>query len=119
MPTKAPADSAQLQRKAAVVEEITQRASTASDAAVLTEYRGLTVTELADLRGRAAPGRRPSTRSSRTRSPAAPRRRPGSTTLVDAARGPGRDRVRADGGDAVTAAKALRDFAKTNPERWS
>ena len=33
-----------------------------------------------------------------------------------APRGPGRDRLRAPrGGDAVTAAKALRDFAKTNP----
>ena len=49
MPTKADADSAQLQRKATVIEEIRRRLD-ASDAAVLTEYRGLTVQQLSDLR---------------------------------------------------------------------
>ena len=43
--------------KTAVVDEIRSKLD-GSDAAVLTEYRGLTVTELADLRGAAAPCRR-------------------------------------------------------------
>src|SRR5690242_2476968 len=54
MPTKADASSAQIQRKAAVIDEITERLSTA-DAAVLTEYRGLTVTDIADLRAQLRP----------------------------------------------------------------
>jgi len=48
MPTKADAASAQLQRKSAVIDEIKQRFGDA-DAAVLTEYRGLTVTDIANL----------------------------------------------------------------------
>ena len=54
MPTKAPADSAQQKRKSAVIDDITNRLKTA-DASVLTEYRGLTVTDLADLRAALRP----------------------------------------------------------------
>ena len=56
----------------------------------------------------------PSTRSSRTPWPAGRSRRPGSTSCVPTARGPGRDRLRAAATRCV-AAKALRDFARTNP----
>ncbi len=49
MPTKAPADSAQMQRKTAVIDDIKARLESA-DAAVLTEYRGLTVSDIANLR---------------------------------------------------------------------
>ena len=54
MPTKAPADSAQVERKSAVIDDITNRLRTA-EASVLTEYRGLTVTDLADLRAALRP----------------------------------------------------------------
>ena len=54
MPTKAPADSAQLARKAAVIDDIKTRLDGA-DAAVLTEYRGLTVSQIADLRAALRP----------------------------------------------------------------
>ena len=54
MPTKAPADSAQVKRKSGVIDDITSRLKTA-DASVLTEYRGLTVTDLAALRAALRP----------------------------------------------------------------
>ena len=54
MPTKSPADSAQIQKKAAVIADIKARLESA-DAAVLTEYRGLTVTAIAELRAALRP----------------------------------------------------------------
>ena len=114
MPTKADADSAQLQRKATVIEEIRQRLD-ASDAAVLTEYRGLTVTEIANLRAALRPASTDykifkNTLARRAASDA------GLADLVEHLEGPVAIAfVRQDGGDAVTAAKALRDFARTNP----
>ena len=48
MATKADAGSDQMRRKTAVIDEIRAKLD-AADAAVLTEYRGLTVTELATL----------------------------------------------------------------------
>ena len=54
MPTKAAEDSDQLRKKAAVVDDIRTRLEGA-DAAVLTEYRGLSVTDLADLRATLRP----------------------------------------------------------------
>ena len=54
MPTKADADSAQLQRKARVIDEIRTRLG-AADAAVLPEYRGLTCAEIANLRAALRP----------------------------------------------------------------
>jgi large subunit ribosomal protein L10 len=113
MPTKAAADSAQIQRKANVIDEIRQRLDD-SDAAVLTEYRGLTVSEIAALRAALRPAatdykvfkntlaRRAATDS-------------GLADLVEHLEGPVAIAfVRKDGGDAVTAAKALRDFARGN-----
>jgi large subunit ribosomal protein L10 len=114
MPTKADADSAQLQRKATVIAEIRKRLDDA-DAAVLTEYRGLTVSDIAALRAALRPAatdykifkntlaRRAATDS-------------GLADMVEQLEGPVAIAfVRQEGGDAVTAAKALRDFAKTNP----
>src|SRR4029079_4985087 len=108
MPTKADADSAQLQRKATVIEEIRQRLD-ASDAAVLTEYRGLTVTEIAKLRAALRPASTDykifkNTLARRAASDA------GLDDIVGNLEGPVAIAfVRKDGGDAVTAAKALRD----------
>ena len=95
MPTKAPADSAQMQRKTAVIDDIKARLD-AADAAVLTEYRGLTVTDIADLRAALRPAatdykifKNTLARRAATRRRARRARR--------AARGPGRDRVRPQG----------------------
>jgi large subunit ribosomal protein L10 len=114
MPTKAPADSAQMQRKTAVVDDIKARLD-AADAAVLTEYRGLTVSEIANLR---APQRSASTDYKIFKNTLARRaaRDAGLDELVDSLEGPVAIAfVRRDGGDPVTAAKALRDFARGNP----
>src|SRR3989440_1795327 len=114
MPTKADAASAQLQRKTAVIDEIKQRLGDA-DAAVLTEYRGLTVTDLANLRAALRPAATDykvfkNTLARRAAADA------GLGELVEALVGPVAIAfVRRDGGDAVTAAKALRDFARGNP----
>src|SRR3954464_15071525 len=114
MPTKADADSAQLKRKTAVIDEIKQRLGDA-DAAVLTEYRGLTVIDIANLRASLRPAATDykifkNTLARRAAADA------GLGELVEALVGPVAIAfVRKDGGDAVTAAKALRDFARTNP----
>jgi large subunit ribosomal protein L10 len=114
MPTKAPADSEQLRRKAAVVDDITSRLRDA-EAAVLTEYRGLTVTDLADLRA----ALRPAATDYKVFKNTLARRAAEDAGLNEVAAdlvGPVAIAfVRRDGGDAVTAAKALRDFAKANP----
>src|SRR3954467_14862629 len=114
MPTKAPSDSAQLQKKAAVIADIKARLESA-DAAVLTEYRGLTVIDIANLRASLRPAATDykifkNTLARRAAADA------GLGELVEALVGPVAIAfVRKDGGDAVTAAKALRDFARTNP----
>jgi large subunit ribosomal protein L10 len=114
MPTKAPADSAQMQRKTAVVDDIKARLESA-DAAVLTEYRGLTVTDIANLRA----ALRPAATDYKVFKNTLARRAAtdvGLESLVESLEGPVAIAfVRKDGGDAVTAAKALRDFARTNP----
>jgi large subunit ribosomal protein L10 len=113
MPTKADAASLQLQRKAAVIDEIKERFA-ASDAAVLTEYRGLTVSEIAALRAALRPAATDykifkNTLARRAASEA------GLTDVAEQLEGPVAIAfVRRDGGDAVTAAKALRDFARGN-----
>jgi large subunit ribosomal protein L10 len=97
--------------KVAVVEEVRERLSTAS-AAILTEYRGLKVKDLATLR--------------RSLREAGGEYRIYKNTLVRfAARDLGLDSLEAllvgptaitfVEGDAVQVAKALRDFARTNP----
>jgi large subunit ribosomal protein L10 len=113
MPTKAPAESAQVQRKSAVIDDIKDRLRSA-EASVLTEYRGLTVTDLATLRAALRPASADykiykNTLARRAATDA------GFTDLAAWLEGPVAIAfVRADG-DAVTAAKALRDFAKGNP----
>jgi len=114
MPTKAPADSAQMQRKTAVIDDIKARLESA-DAAVLTEYRGLTVTDIANLRAALRPAATDYKVFKNTLARRAARD-VGLDELVDSLEGPVAIAfVRRDGGDAVTAAKALRDFAKSNP----
>ncbi len=97
--------------KVAVVDEVRERFND-SDAAILTEYRGLTVTEIGQLR--------------RNLSPAGGEYKVYKNTLVRfAARDLGLDiesmlegptAIAFVKGDAVTVAKALRDFARTNPK---
>jgi large subunit ribosomal protein L10 len=114
MPTKADAASAQIQRKTAVIDEIKQRLGDA-DAAVLTEYRGLTVSDIAALRAALRPAATDykifkNTLARRAAEDA------GLTDIVASLSGPVAIAfVRKEGGDAVTADKALRDFAKNNP----
>ena len=114
MPTKAPADSAQMQRKTAVIDDIKARLESA-DAAVLTEYRGLTVGDIATLRA----ALRPAATDYKVFKNTLARRAAhdvGLDELAESLEGPiAIAFVRRDGGDAVTAAKALRDFAKGNP----
>ena len=97
--------------KVAVVEEIRTKLAEA-DATVLTEYRGLTVHELADLRG--------SLRATGTEYKVFK-----NTLARRAVEGAGYDEITSmfEGpvaiafvrGDAAAAAKALRDFGKDNP----
>jgi large subunit ribosomal protein L10 len=97
--------------KTAVVEEIQAKLSGA-DAAVLTEYRGLSVTELADLRG----ALRPAGTEYKVFKNTLARRAvdaAGLQELLPLLEGP--VAIAFVHGDAVVAAKALRDFGKTNP----
>lgn len=113
MPTKAPADSAQQQRKTAVIDDITNRLKTAG-ASVLTEYRGLTVTDLANLRA----ALRPTSTDYKIYKNTLARRAAaaaGFTEMAELLEGPVAIAFVRPEGDAVTAAKALKEFAKTNP----
>ncbi|HVV37453.1 MAG TPA: 50S ribosomal protein L10 [Acidimicrobiales bacterium] len=97
--------------KVAVVDEVREHFNDA-DAAILTEYRGLSVTEISNLR--------------RSLRPAGAEYKVYKNTLVRfAARDLGIDldamlegptAIAFVKGDAVTVAKALRDFARTNPK---
>jgi large subunit ribosomal protein L10 len=97
--------------KTAVVEEVRDKLRDA-DAAVLTEYRGLTVTALAELRGALRPA---STEYKVFKNTLARRAAEGAglTDLLPLLEGP--VAIAFVHGDAVVAAKALRDFARTNP----
>ena len=97
--------------KAAVVTEVKERLD-AADAAILTEYRGLTVQEIATLRRslRAAGGDYKIYKNTLVRFAAQAQ---GLDELVPLLVGP--TAIAFVEGDAVTVAKALRDFAKTNP----
>jgi large subunit ribosomal protein L10 len=112
MATKADAGSDQLRRKTAVIDEIRSKLD-AADAAVLTEYRGLTVTELAKLRAALRPA---ATEYKVFKNTLA--RRAAETTglaeIVPLLEGP--VAIAFVSGDAVMAAKALRDFARGNPK---
>jgi large subunit ribosomal protein L10 len=97
--------------KVAVVEEIRAKLADA-DAAVLTEYRGLKVTALAELRGALRPA---GTEFKIFKNTLARRaaEEAGLAELVPMLQGP--TAIAFVKGDAVLAAKALRDFGKTNP----
>lgn len=111
MATKADAGSDQIRRKTAVIDEIRAKLD-AADAAVLTEYRGLTVTELATLRAALRPA---STEYKVFKNTLARRaaEHTGLAEIVPLLEGP--VAIAFVSGDAVMAAKALRDFARTNP----
>ena len=97
--------------KVAAVEEIKTKLSDA-DAAVLTEYRGLTVSELAELRG----SLRPAGTEYKVFKISLARRAiedAGMQDLLPMLSGP--TAFAFVKGDAVIAAKALRDFGKGNP----
>ncbi|MCJ7436623.1 MAG: 50S ribosomal protein L10 [Acidimicrobiia bacterium] len=96
--------------KTAVVDEIRAKL-TDSDAAVLTEYRGLTVTELAELRGALRPA---GTEYKVFKNTLARRavEAAGLDELLPMLSGP--TAIAFVRGDAVVAAKALRDFGNTN-----
>ena len=111
MATKADAGSDQMRRKNAVIDEIRAKLD-AADAAVLTEYRGLTVTELATLRA----ALRPASTEYKVFKNTLARRAAQDTGLADIVpllEGP--VAIAFVSGDAVMAAKALRDFARGNP----
>jgi len=97
--------------KVAVVEEIRAKLGD-SDAAILTEYRGLSVTELAGLRG----ALRPSATEYKVFKNTLARRaadEAGLSELNPMLEGP--TAIAFVRGDAVGAAKAIREFAKTSP----
>jgi large subunit ribosomal protein L10 len=97
--------------KVAVVEEVRDKLRDA-DAAVLTEYRGLTVSALAQLRGTL----RPSSTEYKVFKNTLARRAAeaaGFTDLLPLLEGP--VAIAFVHGDAVVAAKVLRDFGRTNP----
>ena len=114
MPTKAPADSAQQKRKSGVIDDITNRLKTA-DASVLTEYRGLTVTDLAALRAALRPAADRLQGLQEHAGPPGAAKDAGFTEMADLLEGPVAIAFVRPEGDAVTAAKALKEFAKTNP----
>lgn len=97
--------------KVAVVEEIQQKLA-GSAAAVLTEYRGLTVAELAELRSTLRPlgAEHKIFKNTLARRAAEVA---GLTDLADLLEGP--VAITFINGDAVPATKALRDFSRTNP----
>ena len=97
--------------KVAVVDEVKGRFD-AADAAILTEYRGLSVGELATLRRslRAAGGDYKIYKNTLVRFAAQAQ---GLDELVPLLIGP--TAIAFVEGDAVSVAKALRDFARTNP----
>ena len=97
--------------KVAVVEEVRDRLSSAS-AAILTEYRGLKVKEMAVLRRslREAGGEYRVYKNTLVRFAAADLGLDGLAALLE-----GPTAIAFVDGDAVQVAKALRDYARTNP----
>lgn len=97
--------------KVAVVDEVRERMA-ASDGALLTEYRGLTVAELAELRRElaAAGGDYKVYKNTLVRLAVADTDRQGVSDLLT-----GPTAIAFVQGDVSAVAKALRDFARTNP----
>lgn len=111
MATRADVESPQVRRKAQVVDEIHAKIVEA-DAALLTEYRGLKVTELAALRA----ALRPADTEYKVFKNTLARRaveKAGLNDLVPMLEGP--VAIAFVHGDAVNAAKALREFGKARP----
>jgi large subunit ribosomal protein L10 len=112
MPLKADPTTPQVAKKAAVIDEIKTKLEGAG-AAVLTEYRGLTVDQTADLRT----ALRPSDSEYKIYKNTLVRRAADEAGLGSALEtllvGP--VAIAFVHGDAAAAAKALRDFARTNP----
>ena len=98
--------------KTAVVEEIRTKLDDA-DAAVLTEYRGLSVRALAELRGSLRPVNA-EYKVFKNRLARRAAEEAGLTDILPLLEGP--IAIAFVHGDAVPAAKALRDFGRTNPE---
>jgi large subunit ribosomal protein L10 len=98
--------------KTAVVEEI-QAKLTEADAAVLTEYRGLSVRALAELRGSLRPANTEYKVFKNTLARLAVEQA-GLTDLLSMLEGP--VAIAFVQGDAVLAAKALKEFGRANPE---
>jgi large subunit ribosomal protein L7/L12 len=95
--------------KSSTIDELVGRLSGA-EIAVLTEYRGLSVTDMQDLRGRLRPAGVDYvvTKNTLARSAA---ERSGRTALIEDLQGP---TAIAFGTDAVATAKALQDFTRVN-----
>jgi large subunit ribosomal protein L10 len=98
------------QAKAAVIDEITDRFQSSS-AAVLTEYRGLTVAQLTQLRRSLGEGSSYAVVKNTLTKRAA--EQVGFADLGPLLTGP--TAIAFIEGDPVTAAKAIRDFARANP----
>ena len=98
------------QAKAAVIDEITERFQNSS-AAVLTEYRGLTVAQLTQLRRSLGAGSSYAVVKNTLTKRAADS--VGFSDLAPLLNGP--TAIAFIEGDPVEAAKAIRDFAKANP----
>jgi large subunit ribosomal protein L10 len=98
--------------KVAVVEEVRQRLAS-SGAAILTEYRGLAVQDLATLRRslREAGGDYKVYKNTLVRFAVADRRLPELNAMLE-----GPTAIAFADDDAVTVAKALRDFSRLHPE---
>src|ERR1700709_534270 len=110
MPTDAHSRLEPNPEKIKAVAELTEHFSNSS-AAVITEYRGLTVKQVSDLRK--ALGRDTTyavVKNTLTKLAAAD-----AGVTVDGALPPGPTAIAFVKGDPVEAAKGLRDFAKTNP----
>jgi large subunit ribosomal protein L10 len=98
------------QAKAAVIDEITERFQNSS-AAVLTEYRGLTVAQLTQLRRSLGEGSSYAVVKNTLTKRAA--EQVGHADLAELLNGP--TAIAFIEGDPVNAAKAIRDFARAHP----
>jgi large subunit ribosomal protein L10 len=111
MALKADPTTAQVAKKAAVIDEIKTKLQGA-EAAVLTEYRGLTVSEIADLRAALRPAATEYKVYKNTLVQRAANEAGMGDALAEMLTGP--VAIAFINGDAAAAAKALRDFAKVN-----
>lgn len=112
MPLKADPTTPQVAKKAAVIDEIKSKLQ-AADAAVLTEYRGLTVDQTAELRSALRPAGTEYKIYKNTLVRRAAEEAGVAGSLDELLAGP--VAIAFVQGDAAAAAKALREFARTNP----